>query len=66
MVELASNLQPYPKYLYNLLRLLFVINIFIAILPLLRPKDTLADIPLTPAQRSLLGLSPSKKEGKEG
>ncbi|KAL5350404.1 hypothetical protein ACLOAV_003972 [Pseudogymnoascus australis] len=56
---IQSNLQPYPQYIYNLLRLLFLANILIAILPLLRPKDTLADIPLTPAQRSLLGLPAS-------
>ncbi|KFY32821.1 hypothetical protein V495_08693, partial [Pseudogymnoascus sp. VKM F-4514 (FW-929)] len=49
LVELTSSLQPYPSYIYNLLRLLFLANITIAILPLLRPKDTLADIPLTPA-----------------
>ena len=30
-----------------------------AISPLLKPKDTLSDIPLTPAQRNLLGLPPS-------
>ncbi|KAH6626424.1 nuclear pore complex component-domain-containing protein [Chaetomium sp. MPI-SDFR-AT-0129] len=41
---------------------LFVIplfNIGIALLPLWRPKDDLSDIPLTPAQRKLLGLPPS-------
>ncbi|OBT67464.1 hypothetical protein VE03_03061 [Pseudogymnoascus sp. 23342-1-I1] len=59
IVDLTSGLQPYPQYIYNLLRLLFLANITIAILPLLRPKDTLADIPLTPAQRSLLGLPAS-------
>lgn len=59
LVGLVSNLQPYLGYLYNILRLLFVLNLFIAVLPLLRPKDTLTDIPLTPAQRSLLGLPPS-------
>ena len=33
-------------------------NIAIAFLPLMRTKDELADIPLTPTQRSLLGLDP--------
>lgn len=41
------------------LQLFFVLNIFIALYPLFRPKDDLADIPLTPTQRSLLGLNPS-------
>lgn len=40
-------------------RLLFIVNILTELYPLLRPKDELADIPLTPTQRSLLGLSPS-------
>ena len=41
------------------LQLFFVLNIFVALYPLFRPKDDLADIPLTPTQRSLLGLNPS-------
>lgn len=56
LVQLVANLSPYPSYLYNILRLILVMNILIALSPLLRPKDTLSDIPLTPAQRSLLGL----------
>lgn len=36
-------------------------NIAIACQPLVRAKDDLADIPLTPAQRKLLGLPPSSK-----
>lgn len=36
-------------------------NIAIACLPLVRQKDDLSDIPLTPAQRQLLGLPPSSK-----
>ncbi|KAF3770685.1 hypothetical protein M406DRAFT_33644 [Cryphonectria parasitica EP155] len=36
-------------------------NILVACLPLLREKDDLSDIPLTPAQRKLLGLPPSSK-----
>jgi len=54
-----AGFYPYPKYLYNLIRILLIINIFFALSPLLRPKDTLSDIPLTPAQRSLLGLPPA-------
>ncbi|KAK3944970.1 nuclear pore complex component-domain-containing protein [Diplogelasinospora grovesii] len=41
--------------------LLPVFNIIVALLPLVRPKDDLSDIPLTPAQRKLLGLPPSTK-----
>ena len=41
-----------------LLYLLGLYNIAIASLPLVKNKDELADIPLTPTQRSLLGLDP--------
>lgn len=34
-------------------------NLFIAFLPLLKTKDELTDIPLTPTQRKLLGLEPT-------
>jgi nucleoporin POM34 len=36
-----------------------LLSIFLALLPLLLPKDDLSDIPLTPAQRKLLGLPPA-------
>lgn len=36
-----------------------MLNIAISCLPLVRPKDDLGDIPLTPHQRKLLGLPPS-------
>ncbi|KAK4159374.1 nuclear pore complex component-domain-containing protein [Cladorrhinum sp. PSN259] len=36
-----------------------IVNIIMALLPLVRPKDDLSDIALTPAQRQLLGLAPS-------
>ncbi|KAK1143852.1 hypothetical protein N8T08_005965 [Aspergillus melleus] len=49
--------------IFNLLRLvlqlLFLSNIALALSPLVRSKDDLSDIPLTPTQRSLLGLDPS-------
>lgn len=38
---------------------MLLFNIVVAVLPLLRRKDDLSDIPLTPAQRKLLGLPPS-------
>lgn len=49
----------YPDLALLGLQLFFVLNIFVALYPLFRPKDELADIPLTPTQRSLLGLNPS-------
>ncbi|KAG9255392.1 nuclear pore complex component-domain-containing protein [Emericellopsis atlantica] len=39
--------------------LMLIVNIVSACLPLIRAEDSLADIPLTPAQRKLLGLPPS-------
>ncbi|GAT19707.1 LEA domain protein [Aspergillus luchuensis] len=41
------------------LRVIFALNILVALYPLFRPKDNFSDIPLTPTQRSLLGLDPS-------
>ena len=38
---------------------MFVFNIILACLPLFRKEDPVSDIPLTPAQRKLLGLPPS-------
>ncbi len=37
-------------------------NIIVALLPLIRAKDNIEDIPLTPSQRKLLGLPPSTKK----
>jgi len=39
--------------------LLGLYNVTVALLPLVKNKDELTDIPLTPSQRSLLGLDPS-------
>jgi len=55
----TAPLRPYSTYLYILMRFLLVYNIIVAVLPLARRKDDLSDIPLTPAQRKLLGLPPS-------
>ncbi|KAJ5794668.1 hypothetical protein N7457_001267 [Penicillium paradoxum] len=49
----------YHEIPFALLRLFFVFNILVALSPLFRPKDNLSDIPLTPTQRSLLGLDPA-------
>ncbi|KAK5993348.1 Nuclear pore protein POM34 [Cladobotryum mycophilum] len=58
--------QIFPKFfrvyfgwIWFTLQLLPFIQIGLACLPLLRPKDDLPDIPLTATQRQLLGLDPS-------
>lgn len=51
--------ESYPGGIYFAIQFVLFINILMAISPLLKPKDTLSDIPLTPAQRSLLGLPPT-------
>lgn len=61
LLRLQSLIQfpIYPDFLLLSIQLFFVLNILIALYPLFRPKDDLSDIPLTPTQRSLLGLDPS-------
>ncbi|KZF20293.1 hypothetical protein L228DRAFT_249964 [Xylona heveae TC161] len=54
-----SFLSPYYWYALLLTRLLLLFNISVAVYPLFRRKDELADIPLTPSQRALLGLNPN-------
>ncbi|RAL12757.1 uncharacterized protein BO97DRAFT_405333 [Aspergillus homomorphus CBS 101889] len=54
-----SQFSTYPDLSLLALRLIFVVNILIALYPLFGPKDDLSDIPLTPTQRSLLGLDPT-------
>ncbi|CAJ2507384.1 Uu.00g085700.m01.CDS01 [Anthostomella pinea] len=49
----------YSNYAYWALLSLPILNIAYNLLPLIRPKDDLADIPLTPGQRQLLGLPAS-------
>ncbi|KAL2366418.1 hypothetical protein RJZ56_000677 [Blastomyces dermatitidis] len=53
------NIPTYPDLVLIALRLVLLVNIALALYPLYRPKDNLSDIPLTPSQRSLLGLDPS-------
>ncbi|EFX02657.1 nuclear pore complex protein [Grosmannia clavigera kw1407] len=48
----------YAPTLWLLVQLALVLNIARAIMPLFRQPDTMADIPLTPGQRKLLGLVP--------
>ncbi|KAI9777247.1 MAG: hypothetical protein M1839_008977 [Geoglossum umbratile] len=59
LAGLADHLYPYPFYAISLLRVLWLTNIVIALMPLIKPKDDLSDIPLTPSQRALLGLDPN-------
>lgn len=49
-----------------LVRLLSLLGILSALSPLFRHKDDLSDIPLTPSQRSLLGLEPSSRPATPG
>ncbi|KAI9885161.1 MAG: hypothetical protein M1823_003048 [Watsoniomyces obsoletus] len=56
---LLSSVSDYAAWSLLLLRLYFLVNILLALAPVLRPKDELIDIPLTPTQRKLLGLDPS-------
>ena len=57
--HVGKALHPYATYIYHLLQFIFAFNIVAACWPLFRGKDDLSDIPLTPAQRKLLGLPPS-------
>ncbi|PYI18546.1 NPCC-domain-containing protein [Aspergillus japonicus CBS 114.51] len=54
-----TQFSTYPDLSLLILRVIFVLNILVALYPLFGPKDDLADIPLTPTQRSLLGLDPT-------
>ncbi|KAJ6155749.1 hypothetical protein N7470_006315 [Penicillium chermesinum] len=56
--KLLGSTPLYFEFSLLLLQLFFLSNIFVAFYPLLRRKDDLADIPLTPTQRALLGLDP--------
>ncbi|MCJ1247949.1 hypothetical protein MMC30_005164 [Trapelia coarctata] len=60
---ITNYLGPYPfltlHILWNyIIPLVFLYNIFTAFSPLILHKDEFTDIPLTPSQRSLLGLDP--------
>src|SRR4051794_27000152 len=58
-LSLGTEMKLYGSWIYLTLALIPLVNIVRALLPLFRPKDDLSDIPLTPAQRKLLGLAPS-------
>ncbi|KAI5461274.1 nuclear pore complex component-domain-containing protein [Mariannaea sp. PMI_226] len=54
-----SSVTFYLSWAWFIFKLIPLINIGIACLPLIRPKDDITDIALTPAQRKLLGLPPA-------
>lgn len=58
---LISSTQPYFHYLIWLLRLFFLGNILLAFAPLFQPQDNCEDVPLSAAQRQLLGLAPMSR-----
>lgn len=53
-----DSISSLPTYTLLILRLIFLFNIGLALLPLYRKPDACEDIPLTPSQRQLLGLPP--------
>lgn len=55
----TSQAKPYVYWAFIAAQALPLLNIGMACLPLVRSKDDLSDIPLTSAQRQLLGLSPN-------
>lgn len=64
---LVRTMQSWPQttfWLSLFVRLIFLYNIAIACLPIIRRylrKDEIADIPLTPSQRAAMGLDPNVK-----
>lgn len=56
----------YGNYIYWGILFLLGLNILGASMPLLRAPDDISDIPLTPAQRKLLGLAPTSKQPTPG
>ncbi len=64
--SLSHQIQPTTTYTLLTLRLYFLLNISLALLPLLRSRanDPISDIPLTPSQRALMGLPPSPSPSK--
>ena len=56
--KVSQSLQPLTTPLLLLVCLLGLYNIATALSPLVKNTDEITDIPLTPTQRSLLGLDP--------
>lgn len=57
----GADAKLYVWWTFFVVYMLPVWNIGIACLPLIRQKDDMSDIPLTAAQRKLLGLPPSSR-----
>ncbi|KAG5926017.1 hypothetical protein E4U42_003728 [Claviceps africana] len=57
--HVPSTFRTYLGWTWFVVQIIPVIQIGLACMPLVRAKDDLSDIPLTAAQRKLLGLSPS-------
>lgn len=55
----TAQAKRYVNWAFLAAQALPLLKIGLALLPLLRSKDNLSDIPLTPAQRQLLGLTPN-------
>ncbi|KAK3684760.1 nuclear pore complex component-domain-containing protein [Podospora appendiculata] len=53
---LGRELRTHAFWIFLGLALIPLLNIGVALLPLVRPRDDMPDIPLTPGQRKLLGL----------
>lgn len=54
------QISTYPDAVLLAFRLFLLLNIVAALYPLYQTKDDISDIPLTPSQRSLLGLDPNR------
>ncbi|KAL8362950.1 hypothetical protein RB601_008963 [Gaeumannomyces tritici] len=62
----SPSIRGYIWWAFLGLHVIPLVNIGLALLPLLRTKDDVADIPLTAAQRQLLGLPPSSAPATPG
>lgn len=60
--QILDNNHVYHEISLFLFQIFFILNIGLALYPLFRPNDDLSDIPLTPTQRSLLGLDPGASQ----
>lgn len=58
LFALLKPIAQYAGWPILFLRLFLLLNVALALSPIVLPKDDLVDIPLTPSQRALLGLDP--------
>ena len=64
--SVTAEVKYYLGWGYAAVLLIPVVNIGLSIQPFFLPRDDMSDIPLTPAQRHLLGLPPSSKPAVPG